>query len=88
MEGSCWCQTDGANIMPSWGLNIVYKMDQPRWRKSVGFCDLLGTPYAPVSKIPPVKNFHIFQDANTISEIIWLHFFGVASAGSSTYVGI
>ena len=23
--------------------------------KTIGFCDLLGTPYAPVSKIPSVK---------------------------------
>ena len=28
----------------------------PLWPKKVGFCDLLGTPYAPVSKIPPVKS--------------------------------
>ena len=27
------------------------------WPKMVGFCDLLGTPYAPVSKIPSVKSF-------------------------------
>ena len=28
MEGSCWCQMDGAKIMPSQGLNIGVQMDQ------------------------------------------------------------
>ena len=27
MEGSCWCQMDGANVMPSQGLNVGYQMD-------------------------------------------------------------
>ena len=33
MEGSWWCQTDGANGMPSYGLNIGYYMDHldPKW---------------------------------------------------------
>ena len=30
-------------------------LDGPPCPKMVGFCDLLGTPYAPVSKIPSVK---------------------------------
>ena len=24
MEGSCWCQTDSANDMPCYGVNIGY----------------------------------------------------------------
>ena len=28
MEGSFWCQTDGANGIPSYGLNIAYQMNQ------------------------------------------------------------
>ena len=28
------------------------------------FCDLLGTPYAPVSKIPSVNNNYISQELN------------------------
>ena len=45
---------DGANGMPSYGLNIGYQMDHldPKW---LGFDDLLGTPNAPVSKIPSVN---------------------------------
>ena len=31
MEGSCWCQMDGANGMPSKGLNIGYQLD-PKWQ--------------------------------------------------------
>ena len=31
-------------------------LDTPPWTKTFGFCDLLGTLYAPVSKIPSVKN--------------------------------
>ena len=34
-------------------VNIV--LDDPSWPKMVGICDLLGTTYTPVSKIPSVK---------------------------------
>ena len=30
-------------------------IDGSPWPKTVGFCDLLGTPYAPVSKILSVN---------------------------------
>ena len=44
-----WCQT-----APS-GFEL-WVLDGPPWLKTVGFCDLLGTLYAPVSKIPPIKS--------------------------------
>ena len=49
MEGSCWCQINGAIAMacPVCEHRIL---DGPPWPKTVGSCDLLGTPYAPVSK--------------------------------------
>ena len=34
-------------------------LDEPFGPKTVEFCDLLGTPYAPVSKIPSVKGISI-----------------------------
>ncbi len=45
-----------------WTLGTIW----PPWPKTVGFCDLLGTPYAPVSKIPSVKILEedIFQAVN------------------------
>ena len=46
--------------MPSQGLNIEYQMDHldPKW-----FHDLLGTPYASVSKIPSVKMMISFMNS-------------------------
>ena len=41
MEGSCWCQMDGANGMPSQGLNIGYQMDHLD-PKRLGFVIYLG----------------------------------------------
>ena len=41
-----WCQRHAQLGFEHWVL------DGPQ---TVGFCDLLGTPYAPVSKIPSVK---------------------------------
>ena len=32
-------------------------LDEQPWPKTVEFCDLLGTVYAPVSKIPSVKRW-------------------------------
>ena len=49
--------------------SVPSEPDEPLWPKTVGFCDLLGTPYAPVSKIPSVKsNLTCF---NIISMISW-----------------
>ena len=33
-----------------------WALQGPPWSKTVGFCDLLGTSYAPVSKILSVKS--------------------------------
>ena len=51
MEGSWWCQWHAQLEFEHWVL------DEPPWPKMVNFCDLLGTAYAPVSKIPSVKSF-------------------------------
>ena len=44
-----WCQQHAQLGVEHWVL------DGPPLPKMVEFCDLLGTPYAPVSKIPSVK---------------------------------
>ena len=36
----------------------------------VGFCDLLGTTYAPVSKIPSFKYVHSVQDPTTLYKFV------------------
>ena len=75
MEGSFWCQTDGAIGMPTAQLGFEHwALDGPSSPKTVGFCDLLGTPYAPVSKIPPVKIHETISwaDQNKQSKIVKL----------------
>ena len=42
--------------------------DGPPWPKTVGFCDLLGTPYAPGSKIPSVNSHN--NENYTISHFV------------------
>ena len=44
-------------------------LDEPPWPKTVEFCDLLGTAYAPVSKIPSVKFISIFLILTTWNSI-------------------
>ena len=43
-----WCQQHAQLGYEHWVL------DGPPISKTVGFCDLLGTPYAPVSEIPNI----------------------------------
>ena len=51
-----WSQRHAQLRFENWVL------DGPPRTKTVGFCDLLGTPHAPVSKIPSVKRKTCFAD--------------------------
>ena len=46
-----WCQWHAQLGFKHWVLVV------PPLSQTVGFCDLLGTPYAPVSKLPSVKMY-------------------------------
>ena len=43
----------------SGSTNLYWVLNGPPWPKTNGFCDLLGTPYAPVSNIPYDKNIKL-----------------------------
>ena len=63
MKVSCvLCQNGGQLLVPNgWHQRHAqlacdhWVLDEPSWPKMVVICDLLGTMYAPVSKIPSVK---------------------------------
>ena len=55
-------------------------LDGPPWPKMVGFCDLLGTPYAPVSKILSVnvkESTGIREDAPENFVTLYIDTFGI-----------
>ena len=71
VEGSCWCQTNGACPSRVWILGA-------RWTTlTKSFFYLLGTPYAPVSKILSVKGVIrkkcVFNNIALIT-MIWISF--------------
>ena len=67
---TCLNKNDGAKMVERWCLgskNSTYQKRclGPKTGATVGFCDLLGTPYAPVSKIPSVKVNDVFLNIVT-----------------------
>ena len=55
MDGSCWCWMNGTNSPALLEFDHYWVLDWTPWSKMIRFYDLLGTSYAPVSKILSIK---------------------------------